>query len=89
MFIPIPIILFITIIYLSANTKNESLIVRAISTSINDFSKLPRKTQMMQITKVMFAIIITTTFLFASVHTFNSMCKTFDKSISNIVRIQE
>lgn len=88
MFIPIPIILFITIIYLSANTKNESLI-RAISTSINDFSKLPRKTQMMQITKVIFAIIITTTFLFASVHAFNSICKTFNKSISNIVRTQE
>lgn len=88
MFIPIPIILFVTIIYLSVTNKNESLVVKTISTSINNFSKLPRKTQMIQITKVMFAIIITTAFLFASIHAFNSMCKTFDKSISNIVRTQ-
>lgn len=89
MFIPIPIILFVTIIYLSVTNKNESLVVKTINTGINNFSKLPRKTQMIQITKVMFAIIITTTFLFASVHAFNSMCKTFNKSISNIVRTQE
>lgn len=88
MFIPIPIILFVTIIYLSVTNKNESLVVKTISTGINNFSKLPRKTQMIQITKVMFAIIITTAFLFASIHAFNSMCKTFDKSISNIVRTQ-
>jgi len=89
MFIPIPIILFVTIIYLSVTNKNELLIVKAISTGIDNFSKLPRKTQMMQITKIMFAIIIATAFLFASIHAFNSMCKTFDKSISNIVRTQE
>lgn len=88
MFIPIPIILFVTIIYLSVTNKNESLVVKTISTGINNFSKLPRKTQMIQITKVMFAIIITTTFLFVSIHAFNSMCKTFNKSISNIVRTQ-
>lgn len=88
MFIPIPIILFVTIIYLSVTNKNESLVVKTISTGINNFSKLPRKTQMIQITKVMFAIIITTAFLFASIHAFNSICKTFDKSISNIVRTQ-
>lgn len=88
MFIPIPIILFVTIIYISVTNKNESLVVKTISTGINNFSKLPRKTQMIQITKVMFAIIITTAFLFASIHAFNSMCKTFDKSISNIVRTQ-
>lgn len=89
MFIPIPIILIVAIIYFSMTTKNESSGVKAISTGIDKFSKLPRKTQIIQITKVMFAIIITTAFLFASIHAFNSMYKTFDKSISNIVRTQE
>lgn len=88
MFIPIPIILFVTIIYLSVTTKTESSVIKTISTGIDNFSKLPRKTQMIQITKIMLAIIITTILLFASVHTFNSMCKTFDTSISNIVKTQ-
>lgn len=58
MFIPIPIILFVTIIYLSVTNKNESLVVKTISTSINNFSKLPRKTQMIQITKVIFVTVM-------------------------------
>lgn len=86
MFIPIPIILIIAIIYLNATTKTNSSIVKTISTGIDSFSKLPRKTQMIQITKIMLAIIITAILLFVSVHTFNSMYKSFDTSISNIVR---
>ena len=88
MFIPIPIILFVAIIYLNATTKTNSSVVKVINTGIDNFSKLPREKQMIQIAKIMLVITMTITLSFASVHIFNSMCKTFSTSVSNIIKTQ-
>lgn len=88
MFIPIPIILFIAIIYLNATTKTNSSVVKIIKTGTDNFSKLPKEKQMIQIAKIMLVITMTITLSFASVHTFNSMYKTFDTSVSNVIKTQ-
>ena len=86
MFIPIPIILFVAIIYLSSTTKTNSSVVKVIKTGTDNFSKLPKEKQMIQIAKIIFVITVTITLSFASVHIFNSMYKQVNTDISNIVR---
>jgi len=86
MFIPIPIILFIAIIYLGSTTKTNSSVVKVIKTVTDNFSKLPREKQMIQIAKIMFVITMTITLSFEFIHIFNSMYKQVNTDISNIVR---
>lgn len=86
MFIPIPIILFVAIIYLSSTTKTNSSVVKVIKTGTDNFSKLPKEKQIIQIAKIIFVITMTIILSFASVHIFNSMYKQVNINISNIVR---
>ena len=86
MFIPIPIILFVAIIYLSSITKTNSSVVKVIKTGTDNFSKLPKEKQMIQIAKIIFVITLTITLSFAFIHIFNSMYKQVNTDISNIVR---
>lgn len=65
MFIPIPIILFVAIIYLSSTTKTNSSVVKVIKTGTDNFSKLPKEKQIIQIAKIIFVITVTITLSFA------------------------
>lgn len=86
MFIPIPIILFITIIYLTATTKTNSSLAKAISTRLDYFYKQPRQKQLISIAKIMFALIISIVLIFATYRAYNRIYKSMNTAITNSIR---